>query len=190
MRVQRPIETNIQVRKMMESVHHWLNYTHQVCRIDLLAESSLRYPTMEYLERNTLNQDCCMERPYNDFMGVEFKTNKYLDIMWGEKSKDFLMELKYVGLSTNLYTEKQRYFNDIVRLSLALKHRDNRERKCYFVVCGKSDLIETELKGIKIPNVVKNWNSIGSGKPKVEKKVTMFNTWLSFEEKKLIGTRK
>ena len=65
---------------------------------------------------------------------------------------------------------------------MAIKHKENEERKCYFVVCGKSDLIENELKGIKIPDKVRKVNNIEGKKPKKEKKDTMFNTWLSFEE--------
>ena len=183
MRTQRKIETVYDIQKMMSTIHQWLNYTHQVSRIDLLAESSLRFPIMEYLERNTKNQECYLENIYNNFIAEKFKNEKYVDVMWGDRKMDFLMELKYVSQSTNFSQEKQRYFDDIVRMALALKFlpTEQKKRKCFFLVCGKSDLIKNGLRGFSVKDSSKA-NTLDSKQYEQEQRDTTFNKWLNCED--------
>ena len=180
MREQRNIETQNDLSSMMRTIHHWLNYTAQVSRIDLLAESSLRFPIMEYIERS-LNHTCCfMERPYEDFADTKFKNTKFVDVMWETEKCDVIMELKYVRENMNVSSEKQRYFNDIVRMGLALGHRknENKDRRCFFITCGQSEPFMDKIAG----NInIKNANSLGDKENGGEFIENNFNEWLCFE---------
>ena len=193
MRKSSEISSSYDIVKMMTSVHHWLNYMQQVSRIDLVAESSIVYPTMEYLERNTNAENCYMERAYDEFSDSEFKNKKYVDLMWSGKKNVFLMEFKYVGASTKELKERQRYFNDIVRLSIALKtiktlekkiedcDAEVKETKCYFLVCGKGDLYEEQILNRQRKMEFDYMNKGRGRRPKINSE---FNQWIALDNVK------
>lgn len=182
MRESRSIANTYDIQLMMTTVHHWLNYMHKVSRIDMLAESSIIYPTMEYIERSTNAEKCYMERAYDEFTTTIFKNKKYVDLMWEGESDIFLMEFKYVGTSTSAVEERQRYFNDITRLSLALKYKKNENKniRCFFVVCGKEDLYEDQVLGRRKHNAVTGV-SLTKKKGRKPKIKSEFNNWIALD---------
>lgn len=184
MRKSRQINSDNDIPMMMYTIHHWLNYTNQVSRIDLLAESSIIYPTMEYIERNTGNSTCYMEREYDEFTDTKFINNKYLDLMFEGEKFNFLMEFKYVSKSTNNEDEKQRYFNDIVRLGLALKNIKEKDKKtrCYFVVCGQLEWFNKSLFSQSTTTKSNSFDKTNTNENILDPH-NEFNMWIALEEK-------
>lgn len=137
------------IYKLMIVIHHWLSYTSNVSRCDLLAESSLRFPICEYLERHLGERDHCeLEVPFTILSGKRRK----IDIVWTEGDTLNCMELKYVSEQTSDRNEKQRIFNDLLRLYIASKSQTTQEvpspseRHCYFVMCGDSTFFMTQFQ--------------------------------------------
>lgn len=183
MRKSEPINRTNVNRAMMQAIHYWLNYTCKVSRVDLLAESSIRFPLMEYIERYLEAETCYLERKYEDFLSEDiFNAHKYIDVMWEKGNTEYLIELKYISKHTKQDKEKQRFFNDLVRLSLALKlSKDGKQRKCYFLVCGDAQCFGEQMCGIIQYDTINNvGNSIT--KQKNETIETEFAKWLALEE--------
>lgn len=175
---------NINVGKfesaMMKSIHHWLNYMCKVSRIDLLAENAIKFPLMEYIERNLSIEKGQIECNYKDILSIDcFNTDRYVDIMWEDKNTEYLIELKYVKNDTK--AKKQLYFNDLVRLSLALRLKKNKNRRCFFLVCGKTTEFIEQFQGQLPQDDYKGGNSIKQKRGR--KPVQPFSKWLLFNNK-------
>jgi len=135
---------------------------------------------MEYIERSTNAEKCYMERAYDEFTTTNFKNKKYVDLMWEGKCDIFLMEFKFIGDNTSCENERQRYFNDITRLSLAIKYNKIAKKtiKCFFVVCGKEDLYEDQILGRKNKVSGVSLTKRKGRKPKIKSE---FNNWIALD---------
>jgi hypothetical protein len=136
----------------MYAVHHWLSYTANISRCDLLAESSLRFPICEYLERHSKEDDKCdIEVPFS----VLSDKRRKIDVVWNEGDVLNCLELKFVSENTSERSEKQRIFNDLCRLYIALqtqttaKLNSPERRHCYFAICGDSNLFISKFQQCK-----------------------------------------
>ncbi len=169
---------------MMQAIHYWMNYTCKVSKIDLLAEASIRFPLMEYIERYLNAEHFYLERKYEDILSDDiFNITKKADIMWEMKDVEYVMELKYISNDTGKEHEKQRYFNDLVRLSLALELSKAKERKCYFLVCGNAQDFGDQMCGrIKSSGVNDVGNSLKKEKSRKQEIRTEFANWFVLKE--------
>lgn len=164
---------------MMKTIHHWLNYMCKVSRIDLLAEDAIKYPLMEFIERNLSVEKGRIERNYEEFLSADFfNSDKYVDISWEDKDTEYYLELKYV--KNNTKNKKQYYFNDLVRLSLALRFRgeSKKQRRCFFVVCGNTKEFKEQFHGHLPQKDMQGGNAIP--KKKGRKPTNPFAEWLRF----------
>jgi len=172
---------------MMQAIHYWLNYQCKVCKIDLLAESSIKFPLMEYIERYIGADTCHLERQYKEILSEDiFNTTKYLDIMWEKDGTEYLVELKYVSEHTYEDRERQRYFNDLVRLSLALKYKNtNLDRRCFFLVCGDSSDFWAQMRGQYEFQDLKHAGNTFNKDIKTRKKIRKleFSKWLLLDSR-------
>lgn len=115
------------VNQMATAVMWWLSYTSAMGRNYVLSESAIKFPVAEYLERSTTSLiDLESEHPKLSMrrFDIAFKT---------EASEHVAFEFKYIkNGSTRSTDEKQRVFNDLMRLYLYLEvgHRG------YFLICG------------------------------------------------------
>jgi hypothetical protein len=179
MRESRNIENVNADLAMMQAIHYWLNYSCKVSKVDLLVESSIRFPLMEYIERYLNADKCYLERKYEDFLSEDiFNTTKSVDIMWEKNKIEYIIELKYLSKDTNKEQERQRFFNDLVRLSLALKLKKDKERRCYFLICGDAVHFGEQMRGL-----IKQENGDNGGNLLENKDVdpeidTEFSKWL------------
>ena len=54
-----------EVTRLANAIYYWLNYQHSISRSDILLESSVRYPLVEFVERQ-LQIEVKLEKLYND----------------------------------------------------------------------------------------------------------------------------
>lgn len=141
------MEINELIQQLASAIHHWLCYISLCTNSNLLAENSVRYPFAEYLERKC-GAVVDLEKKHPVFPGrhidFRFKVNKSL----------LFVELKYTSKATRGRKEIQRVFNDLIRLSLAL--RDKPHAKSYFIMCGDTVTFNTNFRRIIDGRTLKN----------------------------------
>lgn len=149
----------------------WLNYISAVGREYIIAESTLKIPATEYLERF-----------YRDYIELEYNhpnlSQKRFDLYFNDLNNmnETAFEFKFVREdSTRALVERKRIFYDLMRLYLfkALN------KKGYFLICGnqlhfKSSFQNLNLKP-KLP--LPSSKSITSGIVKSG----FFGEWFSFD---------
>ena len=131
-----------------EAIYSWLSYTSCTSESNVLAESSVRYPLAEFIERRlqrpvTLElTHPCLPQPKTghkrciDFVFSKIERKKIVYTKKNEIGKERVyIELKYVSENNKNLNEKQRVFNDLVRLALV----SSKTNECYFILCGSND---------------------------------------------------
>ena len=163
---------------MMRTIHYWLNYMCKVSRVDLLAEDAIKFPLLDYMERNLSISKGQTEQNYNEFLTQGFfNTDKYIDITLEDEETEYFIELKYVKNDTR--AKKQLYFNDLVRLSLALRvSKYQKKRRCFFIVCGNTAEFKEQFHGLLSQEDTQGGNAIG--KKRGRKPKNPFAEWLQF----------
>ena len=126
-----------EVTRLANAIFYWLNYQQSVCRSDILLESSVRYPLVEYIERQ-LQVEVELEKLYDDL------GKRRVDFSFPYRGIDCNIELKFLSKYTSNDNQHQLIFNDLMRLSLL-------EGNNYFVLCGK---LEHFLKRFKFAPIM------------------------------------
>lgn len=147
----------------------WLNYISATGREYIIAESTLKIPATEYLERF-----------YRESIELEFNhpklSQKRFDLHFKDINAEVAFEFKFVREdSTNALAERKRIFADLMRLNLFL---DN-SKKGYFLICGnqfhfKASFQSLNLKG-KYPAPTSKFAIPGPVKS------GFFGEWFSFD---------
>jgi hypothetical protein len=158
------------------------------CNSKLIAESSLKYPFVECLERHSIN-DVHLEFSHPLFKGK--RIDAYIggikddDTINDKSPQMFFVEFKFVrgnALSENV---QQLYFNDILRLHY-LKY-NYPQSQCFFVICGETisfnDAFRYEPKKLEDKVI---WED-RKGSKRIKRK-SIYNNWLSFVEKTGVKT--
>lgn len=100
-----------------------MSYTSAVGRSYVLAESSIKYPLAEYLERTNPEN---IKLEYNHPKLEKRRIDIYFK---SSDDTETLIEFKFIkDKSTRSDDEKQRIFNDLMRLYLSLENGE----QCYF----------------------------------------------------------
>jgi len=122
------------VENMGGAIEHWLGFQEKIGRSFMMNEDALKYPLSDYLV-NSGNVDIksvSLEKAHPNF------TNRLVDVSVFDDTNTTLnnvFELKLAKTTTRNQSEKQRIFNDLMRLYLAnIVTAD----KCYFIISGKS----------------------------------------------------
>lgn len=158
----------------------WLSYTTSVGRDYVLSESSIKLPLAEYLERSNVTgivleygHPKLSKRRFDLFFQTkDTKSNK----------QNNAFEFKYIKNSSTIKSdEKQRIFDDLLRLHLYLENDNN----SYFLICGDQYEFSTNFQNIPTP---KNSASNNYITPKTINSVVQLNQsngfyteWFSFD---------
>lgn len=121
------------IKHIGASLHNWLNYISTVQRGYVLAESSIIYPVSEYVASQTGNTKVFLEEEHPNLTG------KFIDLRLFKRflgeNVEFGFEFKYARIDyTEKSGEKQRIFDDLLRLKIFKESKKN--RKAYFIICG------------------------------------------------------
>lgn len=169
---------DVDIAHLANAVALWLSYKLTVGREYILGEGSIRNPVAEYLEGSGA-RDIQLEYRHPKL------SSKRLDLHFSEDPKTetasiqrTAFEFKYVkDGSTRVKAEKQRVFNDLMRLSLFL----DTDHRSFFLICGtqvdfKSDFqYYSSKEGEEIQLDYKN-TPVERPTP-----VGFYNEWFSFD---------
>lgn len=133
------METNELIQQLASAIHHWLSYVSLCTNSNLLAESSVRYPFVEFLERKC-GSAVNLEGQLEGF------SDRHIDFCFKNGSDPLFVEIKYASKNTRSTAEKQRVFNDLVRLSLMIKKNAN--ARGFFIMCGETQSFTVNFKRI------------------------------------------
>lgn len=175
-----------------EAIFSWLNYMSYTADSNVLAESSVRYPLAEYIERK-LHKKVLLEFKHPVVPQPDKGHPRMIDFVFSKNDETInetigdnriYMELKYLNSRYQNSNEQQRVFNDIVRLALV----STPTNECYFILCGPTDDFETYIKGeasIQINNNKPTYQvSLGKGcknSGRRKKKPTVYSKWFGFK---------
>lgn len=118
---------DININQLATAVMWWLSYKSAVGRNYVLSEAAIRFPVSEYLEQSTADE---IELEF----GHPKLFKKRFDLFFKDHLDDSnVFEFKYIKKgSTRSTDEKQRVFDDLMRLNLYLTDT----QKGYFLICG------------------------------------------------------
>lgn len=149
------------IANMGGAIEHWLGFQDKIGRSFMMNEDALKYPLADYLvndgsiDINSIN----LEKPHPNF------SNRLVDVSVFDstsKALNNVFELKLAKSTTRNQSEKQRIFNDLIRLHLANIVTGD---KCYFIITGKSINFQRDFRDY--PNTgtsfYKKWFSFVKG---------------------------
>lgn len=125
---------DVNINQLATAVMWWLSYTSAFGRNYVLSEGSIKFPASEYLERSMIDE---IELEYGHPKLSRKRFDLFFKTNTNEKSA---FEFKYIkNGSTRTQDEKQRVFNDLMRLFLII----NTDHRAYFLICGnQSDFVK------------------------------------------------
>lgn len=130
----------IDVSQLGWALAHWLGFQEKIGRDFMMNEDAMKYPLSDYLANHgeipisTIE----LERAHPDF------SKRLIDVIISTPSVNNAngnnqiinaFELKVAKAATGNTSEKERIFNDLIRLHLVKKYAAG---KCYFIISGKS----------------------------------------------------
>lgn len=120
----------INFQELAYSISHWLSYQNKIGREFMNSESSLKYPIADYLTNISQSiNDIKLEEKHFLF------DDRYVDVTLEEdKSLKYAFELKVAKYNTTQTKEKQRIFNDLLRLFFMSKLK---KVNSYFIISGE-----------------------------------------------------
>ena len=121
------------IANMGGAIEHWLGFQDKIGRSFMINEHALKYPLADYLvnDGKVLIKSIDLEKPHPNF------SNRLTDVsvLNANGTLENVFELKLAKSTTGYQSEKQRIFNDLMRLYLANLVTSG---KCYFIITGKS----------------------------------------------------
>lgn len=174
------MEKEINLKQLANAVQWWMSYVSAVGRSYVLAESSIKYPLAEYLERSNLNK---IELEF----GHPKLSKKRFDLHYEDaKNCKTAIEFKFIkNGSTRDTNEKKRVFNDLMRLHLYLED----DKKGYFLICGaQSDFFKDFFRLLTKPAKSTKDNPYITEDKSVKKVINLrskgfYSQWFSFDIK-------
>lgn len=155
------------LKSMVQAVYLNLSYMQSVSKTDILAESSIRYPLLEYVERRCSGIQAQLEYNHPVF------EKRRCDLLLQDSSDNSVFEFKYVNCQTRYLF--QDYFDDLLRLH----YMSANGHKSYLIVCGNSINFNTEFRSINPKSTI-----CLSGKKR--KPMGLFSHCLSFNVNKTL----
>ena len=122
------------IANMGGAIEHWLGFQDKIGRSFMMNEDALKYPLSDYLvnDGSVDIKSINLEKPHPNF------SDRLVDVSIfdsGNGALNNVFELKLAKSATRNKSEKQRIFNDLMRLHLANIVTGD---KCYFIITGKS----------------------------------------------------
>lgn len=132
---------DVELAKMSQAIKLRLSYYEAISYAKVLAESSIRYPVAEYLERRLSYKN--LELEYSNPIFLRKRCDLYVERGAGANMEKIVFEFKYVRDTTSgLF---QDYFDDILRLHYL--HNDGMQ--ALFIVCGNTLNFNTQFRSTK-----------------------------------------
>lgn len=124
-----------------------LSYYQAISYANILAESSIRYPVAEYLERRLSYKKVILEYPNPVFQRK--RCDLYVEKKYNTgKLEQIAFEFKYVWDNTSYLF--QDYFDDILRLH----YLHNEGMRAFFIVCGNPINFNNQFRSVKKQKVL------------------------------------
>ena len=172
--------------RIAEATYHWLCYVQNITDSNVIAESAIKYPFVECLER--IGFDNIHLEAYHPVF-----PNRRMDIFCGDVATEsntgitnerakLYVEFKYVSPYTRNKKEQQRIYNDIMRLC-AFKTKSP-QTHCYFLICGNTVIFNDCFMNIMQPAKTKPTmleRTLSEGK--ALKPTGVYADFFSFDEK-------
>ncbi|MGB3227093.1 MAG: hypothetical protein WBB02_03890 [Saprospiraceae bacterium] len=118
---------DMNVSQLATAVMSWMSYISAVGRRFILSEGAIRFPVAEYLGQSNADG---IELEYSHPKLFRKRFDLFFNV---PPDKKLFFEFKYINKgSTRFATEKQRVFNDLMKLYLYLSDK----QKGYFLICG------------------------------------------------------
>lgn len=123
------------IQNLGSALEHWLGYQEKTGKEFMMNEDSLKYPIADYMVNGgEINVKVInLEHPHPNF------SNRLMDLVVMEdtatKNLSYAFEFKIASVITRTSSEKQRIFNDLMRLHLA---NIASKKNCYFIIAGKA----------------------------------------------------
>jgi hypothetical protein len=144
------------------AIEHWLGFQDKIGRSFMMNEDALKYPLSDYLvnDGGIDIKSVDLEYPHPNF------SSRLVDLAIYDSNKkqlNNLFELKLAKPSTRNKSERQRIFNDLIRLHLANSFT---AKKCYFIITGKSSNFQLHFKNfqhITKKDFYKKWFAFANG---------------------------
>lgn len=132
--------------EMASAVVWWLNYLTAVGRQYVINENSIKYPVAEYLEKSICEKDSIKLEKNHPLL-----KSRSLDLFYRKDKEETAFEFKFIKNGSTLkQSEKQRVFNDLLRLHYFLEAGGT---KAYFLICGiKSEFTNSFMSIPKATN--------------------------------------
>ena len=158
------------------SIISWLNYVSAVGREYIIAESSIKIPTCEYLEVNGIQPN--LESDHSKFTPI-----RKIDLIFDDhnSSTKKAYEFKHVkGDSTRDKSERIRIFNDLMRLYLLL---EDPQTEGFFLITGITDEFKLSFENMDPRH---NGTQTAQRRKGTYSPVSFYSEWFSFDENKRI----
>lgn len=167
---------------MGSAIAHWLGFQEKIGRSFMMNEDALKYPLSDYLvnEGNINIKSIELERAHPNFSSRQVDLT-IIDTVTQQLNN--LFELKLATSYTRNQGEKQRVFNDIIRLHLASQLTTD---KCYFLISGKTTNFKRDFQDLPINTnrFYEKWFSFVKGQTKTFDVLSETNpTYLSIYQK-------
>lgn len=133
--------SDVDLATLSQAIKLRLSYYEAISYAKVLAESSIRYPVVEYLERRLSYKNIVLE--YSNPIFQRKRCDLYVEKVIGANIERIVFEFKYVRDTTSgLF---QDYFDDILRLHYL--HNDGIQ--ALFIVCGSTLIFNSQFRSIK-----------------------------------------
>lgn len=172
------MENEVFIKHLGSTVQSWLNYISSVGRKFVLSESSIKMPLAEFIGTKIADTEA-VKLEYlhpNLFM-------KRMDLYFKKKNSvnefQTAFEFKYVKDASTLdNVEKQRIFNDLMRLHIFIENASI-ETKGYFLICGSQYEFDQSFQKILTP--IKKFGPRTNTPVVIPKQVGFYTEWFKFD---------
>ena len=157
------------ISNMGAAITHWLGFQDKIGRNFMMNEDALKYPLADYLV-NAGNIDVGnirLEHPHPNFSG------RHVDLAIIDSTTtqiNNIFELKLAKSTTRNTTQKQRIFDDLMRLYLGSIETTD---KCYFIITGKTQEFEGNFRMLSVSKT---------------NKTNFYEKWFAFNLSKTVQT--
>jgi hypothetical protein len=162
--------TELDIKNLAHAIMYWLSFMTVVGRKYVLNESAIKMPVSEYLAQKGF-EDIQLEYSHPSL------SKKRFDLYFrSKKNTENAFEFKYVkNGSTRKVDEKQRIFDDLMRLFLFVSSNNS---KSYFLICGSKDEFTPDFQNLS------NKDQYPSARTKTQlpiKAAGFYTEWFSFD---------
>lgn len=172
------MENDIFIKQLGSSIQSWLSYISSVGRSFVLGESSIKLPLAEFIGTKIADADAVKLEYLHPNLFMK-RMDLYYKKMNDTNEYQTAFEFKYIKDASTLDdTEKQRIFNDLMRLFVFVNEATV-ESKGYFLICGSQ--YEFDISFQKIIPTKKHFGPRRFKATKIPNSYGFYKKWFSFD---------